>query len=78
MSERKRRKLGDIEQEISLCRANLSLSEGKIIGSLARPDPRFSTPSTNTKDLPPNDEIVLFIKNLTKLKDTLEEKNSIL
>jgi uncharacterized small protein (DUF1192 family) len=43
------------------------------------PDYRLSTPSTAAKDQPPsNDEVVLFIKHLTKLKDTLEEKNAIL
>lgn len=53
-----------------------------MIGSLARTsttDSRLNTPSTTSKDPPPtNDEVVLFIKHLSKLKDTLEEKNAIL
>lgn len=79
MTERKRRKLGEIDQEISVCKANLSLSEGKIIGSLARSgstaDSRLSTPAREGSS---SDEVVLFIKHLTKLRDTLEEKNALL
>jgi len=75
MTERKRRKLGEIDQEISVCKANLSLSEGKIIGSLTRgggstADSRMGTPIKDSSV--EKDEVILFIKNLNKLRDTLE------
>ena len=74
MTERQRRKLAEIDQEISVCKANLSLSEGKIIGNLARSggstaDSRMSTPIKGSSA--DHDEVVLFIKNLSKLRDTL-------
>jgi hypothetical protein len=88
MTERKKRKLGEIEQEISICKANLSLSEGKFIGNLSRTGPAIGDPqkpsnqqtasslshsaTTSSKGINDNDEAVLFIKNLNKLRDSLE------
>jgi hypothetical protein len=88
MSERKRKKLGELEQEISICKANLSLSEGKFVSNLSRsgisiPDSQKSSlqqtaPSLNQSAGNDNDDVITFIKNLSKLRDNLEEKNSIM
>lgn len=94
MAESRKKKFAEIEQQISICKSKISMSEGKFVSNLARSGISFNTPqkpsniqttpNTNQSSLHDSrksgeeDDVASFIRNLNDLRGNLEEKISIM
>lgn len=94
MTESRKKKLAELEQEISICKSRISMSEGKFVSNMARsgntmntpqkPSNLQTTPNTGQSSLQDSrksgeeDDVASFVRNLNDLRCNLEEKISII